>query len=235
MKSAPHDPRGNQKDRTRAAIVEAATRILRSGGTPTVAAAAEAAKVSRATAYRYFPTPEALHIEVAGVTPTFAPVEELVQTLAGDDVETRLSAFLKAFNSITFANEPQMRMALKVYLDTWLGGRDGARTPPLREGRRMRWLETVLQPARSGITKPQWRRLQAALALTAGTDAMVIMKDVCRMNDEEAQEVLLWAAQTLLRSGLQRPAATRQAKRSRTSTSRSRRIRRAEPRGSESS
>lgn len=227
MKSVPHDPRGNQKDRTRAAIVEAATRILRGGGTPTVAAAAEAAKVSRATAYRYFPTPEALHIEVAGFTPTFAPVEQLVQTLAGDDVENRLSTFLKAFNSITFANEAQMRMALKVYLDTWLGGRDGARTPPLREGRRMRWLEAVLQPARSGITKHQWRRLHAALALTAGTDAMVIMKDVCRMNDEEAQEVLLWAAQTLLRSGLQRPEPATPAKRPKTAASRSRRIRRA--------
>ncbi|MEO8464200.1 MAG: hypothetical protein ABI640_02585 [Gammaproteobacteria bacterium] len=216
--SAPHDPRGNQKERTRAAIVEAATRILRSGATPSVAAAAEAAKVSRATAYRYFPTPESLHVEVAGVTPTLAPVEQLVQTLEGDDVEARLSAFLMTFNSLTFANEAQMRMALKVYLDTWLGGREGAQTPPVREGRRMRWLESVLQPAKRGSTKKQWRRIQAALALTVGTDAMVVMKDVCRMNDEEAQEVLLWAAQTLLRSGLQKPAAAKMARRSKTAT-----------------
>jgi AcrR family transcriptional regulator len=201
--AARHDPRANQKERTRVAIVEAATRILRGGATPSVAAAAEAAKVSRATAYRYFPTPEALHIEVAGITPTFAPVEQLVEALDGEDIEARLSAFSKTFNEITFANEAQMRMALKVYLDTWLGGRDGAATPPVREGRRMRWLETVLQPAKGGSTKKQWRRLQAALALTVGTDAMVIMKDVCRMDDEEAQEVLLWAAQTLLRGGLQ--------------------------------
>ena len=201
--AAHHDPRANQKERTRAAIVEAATRILRSGATPSVAAAAEAAKVSRATAYRYFPTPEALHIEVAGITPTFAPVEQLVQALDGEDIEARLSAFSKTFNEITFANEAQMRMALKVYLDTWLGGRDGAATPPVREGRRMRWLEAVLQPAKRGSTKKRWRRLQAALALTVGTDAMVIMKDVCRMADEEAQEVLLWAAQTLLHGGLQ--------------------------------
>ncbi len=209
--AAHHDPRANQKERTRTAIVEAATRILRGGATPSVAAAAEAAKVSRATAYRYFPTPEALHIEVAGITPTFAPVEQLVQALEGEDIEARLSAFSKTFNEITFANEAQMRMALKVYLDTWLGGRDGAATPPVREGRRMRWLEAVLQPAKRGSTKKQWRRLQAALALTVGTDAMVIMKDVCRMDDEEAQEVLLWAAQTLLRGGLQ-PVAEKTAR-----------------------
>ncbi len=199
---AKHDPRANQKERTRAAIVEAAARMLRDGVMPNVAAAAEAAKVSRATAYRYFPTPEALQIEVAGVTPTYAPVEQLVQSLEGDDVEARLLAFLQKFNSIAFANEAQMRMALKVYLDTWLGNRDKSQAPSVREGRRMRWLEEVLAPAKRSSNKKQWKRLQAALALTAGTDAMVIMKDVCRMNDEDAQAVLLWAARTLLRAGL---------------------------------
>ena len=202
-----HDPRANQKERTRVAIVEAAARMLRGGVTPSVAAAAEAAKVSRATAYRYFPTPEALHIEVAAVTPAYEPVEQLVQSLEGDDVEARLLAFLQEFNSIAFANEAQMRMALKVYLDTWLGSRNAVQAPPVREGRRMRWLETVLAPAKRGGTAKQWKRLQAALALTAGTDAMVIMKDVCRMKDAEAQEVLLWAARTLLRAGLQESAA----------------------------
>jgi AcrR family transcriptional regulator len=203
---AAHDPRANQKERTRAAIVDAAVNMLRSGVAPSVAAAAEAAKVSRATAYRYFPTPEALHVEIASVTPMYAPVEQLVESLEGNDVEARLLAFLREFNSIAFANEAQSRMALKVYLDTWLGNRDGAQAPPVRKGRRMRWLEGVLEPAKRGRSKKQWRRLQAALALTAGSDAMVIMKDVCRMDDKEAQEVLLWAAQTLLRGGLEEPA-----------------------------
>ena len=212
--AAHRDPRANQKERTRLAIVEAATRILRSGSTPTVAAAAEAAKVSRATAYRYFPTPEALHIEVAGITPAFAPVEQLVQSLEGDDVEARLSAFAKTFNALTFANEAQMRMALRIYLDTWLGGRDAKENEPVREGRRMRWLEAVVQPAKRGSSKKHWRRLQAALALTVGTDAMVIMKDVCRMDNDEAQEILLWAAQTLLRAGVREPVAGKTAKRS---------------------
>ncbi|MEO5923139.1 MAG: TetR/AcrR family transcriptional regulator [Bryobacteraceae bacterium] len=194
--AAQRDPRANQKERTRSAIVEAATRIFRSGATPSVAAAAEAAKVSRATAYRYFPTPESLHIEVVGITPTYAPVEQLVRALEGDDVAERLSTFAKTFNEITFANEAQMRVALKVYLDTWLGARDHA--SPVREGRRMRWLEGVLQPVKRDSTKKQRRQLQAALALTVGTEAMVVMKDVCRLDNEEAQQTLLWAAQTLL-------------------------------------
>ena len=201
--TSPRDPRANQKERTRAAIVEAATRLLRSGVEPTVAAAAEAAKVSRATAYRYFPTPESLQLEVAGVTPAYAAVEALAQTMEGDDVEARLLRFLEQFNATTFAEEARMRMALKVYLDTWFATRgDGDQPPPVREGRRMRWLGRVLEPVRRGTTKQQWRRLQAALALTGGTDAMVIMKDVCRLDDREAQNVLLWAARALLRAGL---------------------------------
>ena len=208
--AASHDPRANQKQRTRVAIVEAAARLLRSGVEPTVAGAAEAAKVSRATAYRYFPTPESLHLEVAGVTPAYASVEELVQTLAGDDVEGRLVRFVEKFNAITFAEEARMRMALKGYLETWFAGRgDGEPAPPVREGRRMRWLERVLEPIRRDTTKPQWRRLLAALALTGGTDAMVVMKDVCRLDDVEAQNVLRWAARALLRAGLDEPRATK--------------------------
>lgn len=202
--TAPYDPRANQKQRTRAAIVEAAAELLRQGGEPTVAAAAAAAKVSRATAYRYFPTPESLQLEVAGITPAYASVEQLVEMLTGDDIEARLKAFTDAINAKTFADEARMRMALKVYQETWFASRGtNGSTPPVREGRRMRWLARVLAPARkkSGASAA-WRRMEAAVALTVGADAMVVMKDVCHLDDREAQDALRWAAQTLLHAGL---------------------------------
>lgn len=225
--AAAHDPRANQKRRTRAAIVEAATELVRRGVEPTVAAVAEAAEVSRATAYRYFPTPEALQMEVAGVTPAFEPVERLVETLEGDDSKARLTEFVEKFNAITFAEEARMRMALKLYLETWFAGRaDGAATAPPREGRRMRWLERVLEPARRESTQTQLRRLHAALALTVGADAMVVMKDVCGLNEREARDVLLWAAQALLRAHLDDPGTTPRRRSQAVSSSKSRRTRR---------
>jgi len=196
-----HDPRGNQKERTRAAIVEAAARLLREGVAPSVAEAAEAAKVSRATAYRYFPTPESLHLEISGITPTYAPVEALVDSFDGADAEAQLLALIAKFNAVTFADEAQMRMALRVYADIWFANR--SKGAPLREGRRMRWLERALEPLRRKQTDARWRRLQAALALTGGADAMIVMKDVCRLDEAEAQEVLLWAAQALLRAAIE--------------------------------
>jgi len=206
--SAHRDVRANQKERTRAAIVEAAARLLREGAEPTVATAAEAAKVSRATAYRYFPTPESLNVEVASVTPTYAAMEDLVASLEGDDIEARLLKVLATFNATSFDDEARLRMALKVYLDTWFANRAlGDKAPAVREGRRMRWLEHVLAPVRGRLTKAQLRKLEAALALTVGVDALVVMKDVCRLNEKEAQDVLLWAAQALLRAGLDEAAA----------------------------
>jgi ABC-type lipoprotein export system ATPase subunit len=64
----------------------------------------------------------------------------------------------------------------------------------------MRWLARALEPAR--LTGAQQRRLKAALALAGGVEALVVMKDVCRLDDAEAQEVLRWVATVLLEAGL---------------------------------
>lgn len=199
------DPRANQKQRTRGAIVDAAVRLVREGATPTVAHAAEAAGVSRATAYRYFPTPEDLLIEVATVTPAMQPVETILAELGNDaDPETRFLRVQETFNAVVLREEAQMRTALRAYLDNWLARRQrGVKGgPELREGRRMRWLQRVLAPARGGLSAKAARRLECALALTLGMDGMVVMKDVCRLKDDEAQDVLRWAGLVLLRAGL---------------------------------
>ncbi len=193
------------------AIVEAAQRLQDDEGeTPTVARAAEAAGVSRATAYRYFPTQEALVVEVADITPDVAAAEAALAELETDDVERRLLLLLDAFNPIALAEETHFRRALWVYLDTWLRSNRSGETPPVvRAGRRMRWLDQVLEPL-ADLPDDRKRRLQAALALTVGSDSLVIMKDVCRLEDEEALEVLRWAAKAILRAGLaESPTASR--------------------------
>src|SRR3954468_13563930 len=82
--------RESQKNRTRKALVDAAESLLRAGGQPTVTEAAEAAGISRATAYRYFPTQDMLLAEVALFTaggplstkiPEGTPVPEAVAAL----------------------------------------------------------------------------------------------------------------------------------------------------------
>jgi AcrR family transcriptional regulator len=196
-----HDPRANQKERTRQALVGAARELSRRGQTPSVAEAAEHARISRATAYRYFPTQESLLVEVSDVTPMVASIEELLARQTGDDAEARLVELMDAFHPIVVAEEVPLRTALRVYIDTWLEARRrGEPAPKVREGRRMRWLDTCLEPVRRELPKAQWRRLRAALALTLSIDALVVMKDVAQLDDKEALETLRWAAVALLRA-----------------------------------
>jgi hypothetical protein len=42
----------------------------------------------------------------------------------------------------------------------------------------------------------------AALALTLGTESIIVMKDVCRLDDDDAIAVLRWAATAILRTAL---------------------------------
>jgi AcrR family transcriptional regulator len=203
------DSRRNQKARTRAAIVEAAVGQLRDGITPTVSSAAEAAKISRATAYRYFPTQEALLNEVATITPSLEPVEAAIAGWSHETAEERLTRLMDVFNRIVIENESGYRAALRVYLDTWFEAHrhDGGAAPNIRAGRRMRWLDSVLKPLEDRLPPPLLDRLSHALALTLGIDSIVIMKDVCALGNEEALTILQWTARMILEGALHQAAA----------------------------
>jgi AcrR family transcriptional regulator len=192
--------RANQKARTRAAIVDAARRLQTAGGSPTVPEAADAAKVSRATAYRYFPSQEALQVELESLTVN-APIEKLVSGFSSEDVEQRLDALIDGYCDLALREEVHMRTALRVYQDTWLRGREAGAGPRVRRGRRMEWLATALAPL-PDMPAARMARLQAALALTFGADSLVVLKDVVGLDHAEANAVLKWAAAALLRAGL---------------------------------
>jgi AcrR family transcriptional regulator len=207
------DPRLNQKQRTRAALVDAATELLRAGRRPTVPEAAEHARVSRATAYRYFPTQEALLTEISRVNPTTDRVEAWIRDLRTGNPSSRLAGLLEVFNPIVLSEQVALREGLRVYLETWLSeSAAGNPDPVVREGRRIRWLDEVLGPVREQMSAAQWRRLRSALALTLGIEAMVIQKDVCRLADKEALEVLGWVAQTLLAAALREAPGSKAAR-----------------------
>jgi hypothetical protein len=83
----------------------------------------------------------------------------------------------------------------------WLRGhRDGVEDPRVRTGARMIWLDQVLAP----LDLPPGRKapLRAALALTFGIEPIVILKDVCHL-DDDTLAVLRQAALATLRTALQ--------------------------------
>jgi AcrR family transcriptional regulator len=193
----------NQRNRTRAAIIEAATALLREGKPPTVAEAAERALVSRATAYRYFPTQESLLLDVANVEALMKPVEDLVASFPTDDAAQRLAVLVRTMTPAMLSDEALIRTGERIYMDTWLANQPEGNHTPVRAGRRMRYIDEVLRPLGDRLGEPARKRLRCALALALGTHAVIAMKDSAGLDDDdEIVATLEWAAGALLRTAL---------------------------------
>lgn len=195
--------------------MEAAQSLLRDGIMPTVQQAAEAAKVSRATAYRYFPTQDSLVTEVMAVTPSTDVADEKLANIDTEDSDERVLKVLDIFNPMCLEEEAPYRAALRLYHDLWLEAHarrssgDEANTP-LRGGRRMKWLADASAALREEMPEKTWQRMQYALALTVSIDSITIMHDVCRIeDDEEVLGVLRWTAEAILRAAHEEAEAER--------------------------
>lgn len=193
----------NQKRRTRSAILAAAVELLEGGQRrPTVAEVADAALVSRATAYRYFPTQEYLLFEAALESTRSDIDRELDESTLGEDPEGRLEVLIDIVQKRIFDREAAFRTMLRLSLEQSAEEEQYGGASALRGGGRVRWIEKALAPVQGSLEEPDFRRLVAALSLCMGIEALVVLRDVCALEPSEAEEVLRWAARTLLRSSL---------------------------------
>ena len=187
--------RPNQKSRTRKDLLRAARRLMEAGRSPTLEEVAEAAEVSRATAYRYFPGVEALLAEAALDVEMPSP-ETLFEGEAADDPVTRLLRADMAMSAMIRANEPALRAMLVHSLQQRLAG--GADTLPLRQDRGTPLIEAALAPGKACFAPWAHARLVKALALVIGTESMVAFKDVLAIGDDEADAVRRWMIRALV-------------------------------------
>lgn len=188
--------RSNQRRRTRKALLEAASRLMRNGRTPSLEEVAEEALVSRATAYRYFPSVEALLVEASLDVAVPSP-EDLFEGEGPADPVARLERLDAALDALLSANEAQFRLMLAHSMQRAARGEDEAGLPP-RQNRRGSLIEAALAPARDQFAPAVRERLQQALAVLIGTEAMVVFKDVLQLPDEEARQVKRWAIRALV-------------------------------------
>jgi AcrR family transcriptional regulator len=192
--------RANQRYRTRKDLIDAAGRLMKNGHKPSLEEVAEAARVSRATAYRYFPNVEALLAEAP--LDTSAPDWETLFDGDGSiDPEERVDRAEAAMHRLVFDNEAAIRLMLSASLTRAAGeGADG--TVPYRQNRRTPLIDAALAPARGRFRKGSYRRLRAALAMIFGSESMVVFRDVLRLDEKAAREVKSWAVRALVRAAL---------------------------------
>jgi AcrR family transcriptional regulator len=181
-----------QKRRTRDALIAAARQLIAEDGvTPTVEAAAEAASISRTTAYRYFPSQRAL---LAAAHPETI-VESLLPEDAPDDVAERLDIVVAAFTKTTVDTETQLRTMLRLSLEADPIERSQL---ALRQGRAIRWIEEALAPLRPDMSAAEVHRLAIAIRSATGIESLVWLTDVAGLSRDDATKMMRWSARAML-------------------------------------
>jgi AcrR family transcriptional regulator len=188
--------RPNQKTRTRKDLLQAASRLMKQGHKITLEDVAAEALVSRATAYRYFPSVDALLVE-APLDGAVPDPDDFFRDVSSDDPVERLKQVDAALFDMIAANEPALRMMLAHSLQRTVDGNGGSEFAA-RQNRRTALIEAALAPARDQFAPAALKALTKALALVIGTEAMVVFKDVLQTGEADARKVRRWAIRALV-------------------------------------
>ena len=195
--SIPYESNGRigQKRRTREALVAAARALVAKGVTPTIEQAADAAAISRTTAYRYFPNQQALLVAAHPET----GASSLLPDDAPADAASRLDLVIDTFTRGLAETEAQQRTMLRLSLEA-----DPAQRAqlPLRQGRAIKWIEEALAPLRKQMSEAKVHRLTLAIRSATGIEALVWLIDVAGLSREDAIQLVRWSARALLKSAI---------------------------------
>jgi AcrR family transcriptional regulator len=190
----PTRTRDRQTRRTRRALIAAADEIFAEGGVPTVADVAERADVARATAYRYFPTQEALLLETTylGDSEPLRALPELVGEI--EDPAERVGEAVRRGAEWTLGREARLRAILRLSLDP----EREVRRPARRRG----YIAQLLESVRGDLAPEAYQRLATSLSLVLGIDPIVSVRDNSEIDPARIPELLGWVARELVRSAL---------------------------------
>jgi AcrR family transcriptional regulator len=201
----PRPPARGVKAATWSLLLETGMRLIKEHGhIPSVAEVAVRSNVSRATAYRYFPSRSALVTAV--IDTSLGPV----RTFASDSPDGRARVhelFVKTFPRFK-EFEPQLRAAAQLTLEQWALERAGLlEEEPYRRGHRVRILEHALAPLAPELPPAVRDRLHRALSVIYGIEPYVILKDIWGLPDREVERLALWIADALIDAALRDAAA----------------------------
>ncbi len=190
--------RTNQKARTRAAIVEATRDLVRSGAEITMPSVAQAALVSEATAYRYFPDLVSLLQEAdSGIWPS--PAEALQPVSHTDDPVERIG----------YATEVLLRGVL-AYQSAIRAMISGSITKPDvaagRPGHRFGLIDQALAPFAASLAQADpgaLEQLRRDLAVVMSAEALFILTDLYGLSPDDAVASAVQTARTLTAAAVQ--------------------------------
>jgi AcrR family transcriptional regulator len=191
--------RTGQRNRTRAAIVDATMRLVSGGGTPSMAEIADAAQVSRRTVYMYFPTLEQLLIDATLGALSAKAIDPVVEASTSNDPVMRIEQLIRAVNKHSGETMRLGRALIRLTVE----GDEPQAGGPRRGYRRVQWIERALEPAREKLSRVEFNRLVSALCVLIGWEPLVVLKDVRSLDGKEADDVLTFAVRAVVEKALE--------------------------------
>ena len=181
-------------------MLETAIRLMQAGVTPSVSEVAEAAQVSRATAYRYFPSQAALVQAV--VDEGLGPI--LTWQSTSTDPQRRVAELFEAAMPRIESFEATFKAALKLSLDQWARRQAGTLggEPAFTRGHRIDLLKDAIAPLKGRLPPREFKRLAQALSLIFGVEVLVVLKDIWGLDSRRMMSVAQWAAGALVRAAV---------------------------------
>lgn len=188
------------RERTRRDLLAAARELLAEGLPLTVPAVAERAGVSRATAYRYFASNDAVALN-ATLPPPGDPFGDsdwpYAKPRPDQTPADRMATVVRGMAEWAFDHERELRTVLALSLQPDAEERGFSRAGKLA---RFDWIETALSDLPDTVTRAERRKLHAALLPLFGADAVIWTVDVAGLDRKQAVEQLAWTAHALVQS-----------------------------------
>jgi len=202
----------SRRARTHRRLIAEAIKLARHGSVVSVAEVAAAAGVSRATAYRYFPSHSRLVDAI--VEESLGPVRRF-ESRALEGTERIRELFEETFPRFK-EFEPQLRAALQLSLEHWALEKSGLlQEEPFRRGNRRKILARAASPLEPRLGPKAFERLLKALSLVYGIEPYVILKDMWGASNREVDRIARWVAEAVIEKSLRDdapPAASPRAR-----------------------
>ncbi|WP_159566337.1 TetR/AcrR family transcriptional regulator [Budvicia diplopodorum] len=198
----PKIPLTQLKKRKYKVLIQHALKMFEEGAFPSVTELALEAEVSRATAYRYFPTQSAL-ISIV--------VDEILQPIISwrplqTDADERVEELLKFAYPQMFKHEGALRAALLLSLQQWAEKRSqetnakpgAVINEKLIRGHRKQILSLVTEPLKEQLPAEVHERVIHSLSLVYGSEMFMVFKDIWQLDNDQVQSISQWMAKAIL-------------------------------------
>ncbi|HEN3600250.1 TPA: TetR/AcrR family transcriptional regulator, partial [Yersinia enterocolitica] len=181
--------------RTRRLLIDTAMSMYEQGAFPSITEVANAAQLSRATAYRYFPTQSAL--VSAMVDESLGPI--LAWQPTQPDARQRITELLSFAYPQMLQHEGVLRAALHLSLQQWADNRSNPNNEEkLIRGNRKRLLKLAVEPLEGKLTPEALQRVIHAFSLIYGSEVFMVLKDIWYLDDAGIQDVTQWMGKAIL-------------------------------------